>query len=162
MKIYQIAPALRLIFDEAFVDDDGVFHFDQATFDEVAGNAREKIANTGRYIREAEAEIEAMKQAENDIAHRREVKEKALERLQAMTIQAVQALGEKIEMPDIRVNVNKCPTKVDITEGVKLADRFLTVTTKTTPNKKALKDALEKGEEIEGVRLVTNYRLSIK
>ena len=160
MKIYQIAPALRLIFDEAFIDEDGVYHFDQKAFDEIAGNAREKIANCARFIREKEDGIEAMKRAENSIAERRKAEEKALVWLKQMTLSAIQELGEKVEMPDIRVSTRKSEA-VEVDEGV-LAKEWMTETITYKPNKTALKHALKNGEPVEGASLVTNYSLSIK
>ena len=70
MKIYQIPAAIRMCFDEAYVDDDGVYHFDEQTFNEVSETAEAKIANCGRYIREQESTIEAMKAAANEIWER--------------------------------------------------------------------------------------------
>lgn len=160
MKIYEIAPALRMIFEEAYVDEDAVFHFDQVAFDEIAGNAREKIANCGRFIREEEDEIEAMKRAEKAIAERRKTKEKTIERLKAMTLHAVEALGEKVEMPDIRVSTRKS-TKVEVDETMLHADWFVEKIERK-PNLRALGEALKQGVVIEGAQLVVNHNLAIK
>lgn len=160
MKIYQIAPALRLIFEEAFVDEDGVYQFDQKAFDEIAGNAREKIANCARFIREKEDGIEAMKRAENSIAERRKAEEKALVWLKQMTLSAIQELGEKVEMPDIRVSTRKSEA-VEIDEAVLSRDWYV-CKEEWKPNKTALKHALKNNEPVEGARLVTNYNLAIK
>lgn len=160
LRIYQIPFALRACFDEAFVDDDGVFHFDEATFNEVAANAEAKIANCGRYIREQENTIEAMKAAAKDILERAKAEEKKLDRLKSMTLEALQALGRPVNDPDIRVSTRKSEA-VEVDEDLLSRELFFeTVTYK--PNKTALKHALKNNEPIEGARLVTNYNLAIK
>lgn len=160
LRIYQIPFALRACFDEAFVDDDGVFHFDEATFNEVAANAEAKIANCGRYIREQENTIEAMKAAAKDILDRAKAEEKKLERLKSMTLEALQALGRPVNDPDIRVSTRKSK-KVIVDEFLLHADWFTEKVTRK-PNLTALRDALSQGVEIEGAQLSENFNLQIK
>ena len=161
MKIYQIAPALRLIFEEAYVDEEtGELIFDAQTFAEVCESAEAKIANTARYIRECEAEIEAMKQAARDIADRAKAKQNKLEWLKRTTIASLEALGRPVDEADIRVSTRKSEA-VEVDESV-LAREWMTETITYKPNKTALKHALKNGEPVEGARLVTNYNLAIK
>ena len=161
LRIYQIPFALRACFDEAYVDDDGVFHFDEATFNEVEANAEAKIANCGRYIREQENTIEAMKAAANEIWERAKAEEKKLERLKEMTIAAVEAIGHPVNDVDIRVRTSSS-VSVEITDKAALPDIWYRTTTKRAPDKVALMHALKNNELIEGARLVTNLSLQIK
>ncbi len=161
MKVYEIPFAIRSALDNAEIDLKTGEVLNAAAINEVCDNAREKIVNCARYIREQEHEIEAMKQARDAINERMEVKQKKLDWLKRMTVIGLDVLGEKVEMPDIRVS-NLSSKKVIVDDNAQLEKRFLTVTTKTAPNKKALKEAIEKGEKIEGARLVTNLSLLIK
>lgn len=161
MKIYQIAPALRLIFEEAYVDEEtGELIFDAATFAEVCESAEAKIANTARYIRECEAEIEAMKQAAKDIAERAKAKANKLEWLKRTTLASLEALGRPVDEADIRVSTRKSEA-VEVDESI-LGKEWMTETVTYKPNKTLLKHALKNGEPVEGAVLVTHYNLSIK
>lgn len=161
MKIYQIPVAIRMVFDEAFVDEEtGELIFDAQTFAEVCESAEAKIANTARYIRECEAEIEAMKQAAKDIADRAKAKQNKLEWLKRTTVASLDALGRPVEEADIRVSTRKSES-VEVDESV-LGKEWMVCKETWAPNKTALKHALKNGEPVEGARLVTNYNLAIK
>ena len=160
LKIYQIPSAIRMCFDEAYVDDDGVFHFDEATYSEVCESAEAKIANCGRYIREQENTIEAMKAAAKDILERAKAEEKKLQRLKEMTLVAIEAIGKPVNEADIRVATRKSQ-KVEVDESVLHSDWYV-VKVERKPNLRALTEALKQNVEIKGARLVTNLNLSIK
>lgn len=160
MKIYQIPAAIRMCFDEAFIDEDGVYHFDEQTFNEVSESAEAKIANCGRYIRETESRIVAMRAAAKDILDRAKTEEKKIERLKEMTISAIEALGRPVDDADIRVTTRKSES-VEVDEAVLSRDWFVCKET-WAPNKTALKHALKNNEPVEGARLVTNLSLQIK
>ena len=161
MKIYQIPSQIRQVFDNAEIDEEtGELIFDAETFAQVCESAEMKIANTARYIREQEHEIEAMKQASKDILDRAKAKANKLEWLKRTTIASIQALGKPVEEADIRVTTRKSEA-VEVDEEILGREWFFeTVTYK--PNKTALKHALKNGESVEGASLVTNYNLSIK
>lgn len=160
LRIYQIPSALRMCFDEAYLDEDGVFQFNEATFNEVCATAEAKIANCGRYIRETESTIVAMRAAAKDIMDRANAEEKKLKRLKEMTISAIEALGRPVNDADIRVTTRKSEA-VEVDEAVLSRDWFVCKET-WAPNKVALKHALKNNEPIEGARLVTNLSLQIK
>ena len=161
MKIYEIPVALRMVFDEAFVDEEtGELIIDAQTFAEVCESAEAKIANCGRYIREQEHEIEAMKKASKDILERAKAKENKLEWLKRTTIASLNALGKPVEEADIRVSTRKSES-VEVDESV-LGREWFAETVTYKPNKVALKHALKNGEPVEGAYLATNYNLSIK
>lgn len=161
MKIYEIPVAIRMCFDEAFVDEEtGELIFDAAALAEVCESAEAKISNTARYIREQEHEIEAMKEAAKNILDRAKAKQNKLEWLKRMTIASIDALGKPVEEADIRVTTRKTEA-VEIDEEVLSRDWFVRKET-WAPNKLALKHALKNNEPVEGARLVTNLSLQIK
>ena len=160
MRVYEIPAAYRMVFDESFVDDDGVVHFDQQTFDEIEDAATDKVANCGRVIREWKAQLEAMKAAKKSMEERIRSKEKQIEYLASLTIAAVQAIGHKVETPDIAVNT-RASKAVRVNEELLGAEWWTEKVTKA-PNKVAIKKAIDEGFEIEGAELVTNYSLSLK
>lgn len=162
MKIYEISSQIRAIFDDAIVDTEtGEITFDQVAFDQVSSDAKDKIANTARFLREEETEIEAMAQVIKSIKERMDTKKRKHQWLSNMALHAVQALGEKVECPDIRVSTRRSES-IEVTDNAQLEERFITTKVTREPNKRALKDAVKGGEKINGVTLVTNYSLNIK
>ncbi len=161
MKIYEIPVAIRMCFDEAFVDEEtGELIFDANAFAEVCESAEAKISNTARYIREQEHEIEAMKEAAKNILDRAKAKQNKLEWLKRMTVASIDALGKPVEEADIRVSTRKSEA-VEVDEEI-LGREWFFETVSYKPNKTALKHALKNNEPIEGARLVTNLSLQIK
>lgn len=161
MRIYQIPAAIRMCFDEAYVDEDGVFHFDETSYAEVCETAEAKIANTVRYIREQEHEIAAMKKAANEILERAKSEQKKLDRLEAMTISALEALGKPIKKADIRASITTS-FRVEVDESILHNTWYRTKPAVKEPNLQALRDALKQGVEINGARLVAHANLSFK
>ena len=161
MKIYEIPSTLRTVFDDAYVDEEtGELIFDAEKFAEVCESAEAKIANCGRYIREQEHEIEAMKQASKDILERAKAKQKKLDWLIRSTVASLNALGRPVDEADIRVSARKSEA-VEVDEAI-LGREWFTESVSYKPNKVALKHALKNGEPVEGACLVTNFNLSIK
>lgn len=161
MKVYEIAPAIRMLFDEATVDPEtGEILFDAQAYDEIVSEASEKIANCGRVLREWEAEVDAMKAAEKAIAERRKQAEKKITWLEGLTVAALEALGDKVECPDIRVSTRKS-TKVIVDEERLHLDWYKQVISRK-PNTEAIKKALKSGVAVEGAELVTCQNLAIK
>ena len=81
MKIYEIPGALRNLLDRLDADPDtGEVDGDAlAAYAEYQGQAAEKLEGTACYVRELEAEAEAIKAEEDRLAKRR----KALEKVRA-------------------------------------------------------------------------------
>lgn len=161
MKIYEVAPQFRAFFEDAEVDiETGEVVYNAEAFEELRFDAKDKIANCGRVIREWEAEAEAMKTAEKNIADRRKTLEKKIDWLKGLTLHAIEALGEKVEAPDIRVSTRKS-TKVIVDEEKLHLDWFKQVISRK-PNTEAIKKALKSGVTVEGAELVENLNLQIK
>ena len=163
MKIYAIPFEIRNLLESYQVNKETgeIENFDQAIHDQVMGDAREKIANTARFIREQEAEMKAMKEAVADINERMAQKQRNIAWLKKRSIEALLALGEKVEMPDIRVSTT-CREVVRIEDESALPDIWFKVKTEKEPDKMLIKHALKNGEIVSGARLVDNYSISIK
>lgn len=163
MKIYAIPFEIRNLLESYQVNKETgeIENFDQAIHDQVMGDAREKIANTARFIREQEAEMKAMKEAVIDINERIAQKQRNVDWLKKCSINALLALGEKVEMPDIRVSTTAREI-VQIEDESALPDIWFKVKTEKAPDKMLIKHALKNGEIVSGAKLVDNYSISIK
>lgn len=107
------------------------------------------------------AEIDAMAAEEARIADRRKDTEKRLENLESYIYMVYQAGTDPVQYAGAFTVSSRKSTKV-IVDDVFADDRFMVAKTTTTVDKKALKEALQAGEQITGAHLQTNYNLQIK
>ena len=122
-----------------------------------------KIENVACWIKELKAEAEAIKAEKLALAERQKVAENKAESLKKWLAYALN--GEKFKTAKCSVSFRKSEV-VEITdEGLnnlmKEHDELLTYKA-PEPNKKAIKDALKDGLNVEGVQLVQNTSTIIK
>ena len=125
----------------------------------------EKIENTVRYIKNLRADSESARAEASNLVERADRFDKKAEQLEAYLLSQ---LGDckKMETPlyTLKVRVSKstcCPTDEEAIQRLPRGFWNIKTTVKVTPDKKAIKAALEKGEKLEGCSIVENKRLSI-
>lgn len=154
MKIYEIPGALRNLLDRLDVDPDtGEVDGDAlVAYAEYQGQAAEKLEGTACYVRELEAEAEAIKAEEERLAKRRKALENKSERLKAYMMPAIEVMGGKVKgvMASLRISRTQAVYVFDLDA---LPDAFKHVKTTIAPDKVALKKALKAGEDIPGAAL---------
>ena len=154
MKIYEIPSTLSDLLDRLDADPDtGEVDGDAlAAYTEYQGAATEKLEATACYVRELEAEAEAIKAEEDRLAKRRKALENKSSRLKTYMMPALEAMGGKVKgvMASVRIGKSQAVTVFDLDA---LPDAFKRVVTKVDPDKVALKKALKAGEDIPGAAL---------
>ena len=125
----------------------------------------EKIENTVRYIKNLRADSEAVRAEAANLIERADRFDKKAEQLEAYLLSQL-GKCKKLETPlyTLKVRVSKstcCPTDEEAIQRLPEGFWNIKTTVKITPDKKAIKAALEKGEKLEGCSLVENRRLSI-
>lgn len=160
MKIYEIQDEWRKVLEAVMIDEETGEIFGAEALDQFQDDARAKVANCARYIREVESEIEAMKTAENAIKSRRQTKEKKIEFLKKLTLRAMEVTG-KVEEPDIRVSTRKSE-KVIVEKLEDLPPEFRNIVTEIVPMKNEIKKAIKNGVEVAGAYIEGSMSLSIK
>lgn len=125
----------------------------------------EKIENTVRYIKNLHADSESARAEAANLIERADRFDKKAEQLEAYLLSQ---LGDckKLETPlyTLKVRTTKstcCPTDEEAIQRLPKGFWYIKTTTKFTPDKKAIKAALEKGEKLEGCSIIENKRLSI-
>ena len=122
-----------------------------------------KIENVACWIKELKAEAEAIKAEKLALAERQKVAENKAESLKKWLAFALN--GEKFKTAKCSVSFRKTES-VEVTEEglsnlMKEHDELLTYKA-PEPNKKAIKDAIKDGLNVEGVRLECNTSTIIK
>ena len=119
----------------------------------------EKIEGVGLWIKNLQAEAEAVKKEKDAMAERQRRLEKKAESLKDYLAYALQ--GEKFSTPRIVMSWRKSES-VLIPDEALLDDRFVNITMIKKPDKKLIKDTLKAGREVPGAELVTKQNLQIK
>lgn len=123
---------------------------------------QEKATNYGYVIKKFEYEVDAI---DNEIKRLKELKErreKAIDRMKQSVTNAMQLYGiEKVESSFLKLSFRKSES-VEVINEAQLLPEFTTTKVTTTPNKTAIKEAIKRGEVVEGAVLVTNQNLQIR
>ena len=119
----------------------------------------EKIEGVGLWIKNLQAEAEAVKKEKDAMAERQRRLEKKAESLKDYLAYALH--GEKFSTPRIAMSWRKSES-VLIPDEALLDDRFVNITMIKKPDKKLIKDTLKAGREVPGAELVTKQNLQIK
>ena len=160
MKLYQISDAIRQALDHIELDEETGEILSADELHAVEAEAADKIEATALYLRELDAEAKAAKEEADRMFARVKSMQKRSDYLKAMLLEALHATG-KVKTARVSVSI-RTSKAIEVADGVTLPDAFVTVRTTTTPNKTALKEAIEAGADIEGVRLVERESVQIK
>lgn len=158
MSIYEIDDAIMSLVDMETGEIE-----DEKRFDELKMERSRKIENTGCYYKNLVAEATAIKEEEANLARRRKAIENKAERIKSLLAYALN--GDRFESPKVRCSYRKAKS-VQVDDGfVAWAEEHasdLLAFKEPTPNRTAIKAALEGGREIRHAEIVTNERLQVK
>ena len=139
------------------VDEEGEYIFG-AAIETLQMERHEKRRQIALYILNQKAFVEMSKIAGVKINKKIRSAENRIEYLKGILMQDLD--GEKMKEPEFCIYYKTTPDVVDIAEGTEVPDEFMRI--KKEPNKTALKEALQNGEIIEGVKLVDKVSLVIR
>lgn len=121
---------------------------------------KEKAINYGYVIRSFEYENDIIDAEIKRLKTLKEQKEKAIQKLKDAVSDAMNLYGiEKVESPALKLSFRKSES-VEISEN--LDKRFMIEKVTLQPDKVAIKEAIKKGEQVDGAVLVINQNLQIK
>jgi hypothetical protein len=160
MNLYEITrEAQELAFlletDELTPELEAALHINQFQLQEKAGNYAKVIANI-------QSDSDAIDQEIKRLKAMKESKDRAITRLkdalrEAMLVSAI----DKIESPLFKLLLRRSESvEVDIVET--LPAEFINIKNVVTADKVAIKEAIKRGENITGARLIENFNLQIK
>ena len=165
MTLYEIDSRIREILDSIYdaADENGeVGEIDLTELKELQAARETKLENIALYAKNLAVEALAIKNEENTLAERRKRLERKCERLKGILIDAMEADGnKKIWSPRFEA-VIRHSTKTEITDESEIPDRYMVTKTTKTPDKAAIKAAIEAGKKVKGAELVENSTITIK
>ena len=133
------------------------------TLDGYSADFDNKVIAIASLIRNIESTVAAIKEAEANMVARHKTLERRADWLREYVIANMVAIGkQEVDCPLFAVKTKLNPPSVQIADDADLPTRFISQKIVVSPDKKALKAALESGEEVAGVSLVRSTSLSIK
>ena len=149
--------------DEEVIDGEtGIIDTVANTLDRLDIDFKDKVDNIGCFIKNLNADIDAIKNEEKKLAERRKVKENLVERLKNYLTDNLTIAGySKFETARCALSFRKSK-QVEINENVRLPEAFIQTKVVEQPDKKALKEAIENGMLIDGVSIVEKSNIQIK
>lgn len=132
---------------------------DAEALDALVMEREQKLEGVALWIKNLDADAVSYKAEKQAFAERQAQAERQAERLREWLANALQ--GQKMKTSRVMVSF-RASKRVDIAEGAKLPEQYVTTKVTTAPDKVALKKALEAGEEIDGVALTTVSNIQIK
>ncbi len=173
MNLYDIDARLVTLIEEGFDTEDGtIFESEEElakAIDDVQLDLDTKIENIGCYIKNLEADVEALKKEEDNLKARRKSAENKIEGLKrylngylsACYANDADRAKWKFKTPKVVLGYRKS-TSVEVPDISKLDKTFLRVKTETFADKTAIKDAIKSGREVVGAYLKENINLNVK
>lgn len=136
------------------------------TLESIQGDMQEKCTNVAAFIRNTESLADQIKQAEQAMAARRKALENRADRIRQYLLENMQRTGiSKIDSPWFKIALAKNPPSVvvDDEDTLKFAHpEFVNVVTTESLDKTAIKEAIKAGQIVEGARLASSDRVTIK
>jgi hypothetical protein len=135
------------------------------TLESLGGELQVKAVSVGCFIRNLEATAAQIKDAEAQMAARRKALENRAARVKDYLHASMLVAGvDKIECALFRLSVRNNPPAVEVYDALSIPAQYMRQPElpPPAPDKKALAEALKRGEEVPGVRLTHGTRVEIK
>lgn len=165
MTLYEINDSIRAALEAIYnnVDDDGVINAgDMEALEALTIERNTKIENIALYIKELNAEAEAIKAEAAKLTKRAKAAENKAERLKNYLSVNLLSNGER-NFTTARCKIGfRSSNAVTITDEAAIPKKYITKKITTAPDKKAIKEALEAGKAIKGATLETHENIQIK
>lgn len=157
MTLFEIDKAIQDF--EFEIDEETGEILNPNALEELEMAREQKIENVGLYIKNLEAEADAVENQEKIFADRKKRIRKKIEGLKGFLGYALD--GQKFKTDKVEMSFRKSES-VHITDEYLIPDEYKLFTVVKKPDKKVLKDALKKGKEIMGVELIEKQNIQIK
>jgi chromatin segregation and condensation protein Rec8/ScpA/Scc1 (kleisin family) len=135
------------------------------TLESLSGDLEIKATNVAMFMRNLEANAEAIKAAEQQMAERRKALEKRAERIRQYLLDNMERCGIKsIECPFFKLTVRANPESLILEQDAVIPPEFIYTPEPPPPqvDKTRLKAAIKAGLAVQGARLDRKNRLEIK
>jgi len=164
MNLYKIANEYQEVLSKTFDPETGEVNENAiALLDIAKGEVKEKGIAVASYIKNLEAERNAIENAKKEMAEREKRLDNRLTYLSDYLKSNMERCGiNEISCPYFIVKIKKCPLSVDILNEDEIPDNYKKVKSVTSLDKIKLKEEILSGAVIPGAALKQNIRLEIR
>lgn len=153
MKLFEIDEALQECFD---LETGEIINVEK--FEELQLEREQKLENIACWIKNLDADAEALKTQKMAFSERQKATEAKAESLRNYLQYALQNTNFKTVNVEVKFRKTQ---KVEISDFSKLKEDFLKYS-EPTADKTAIKKAIQSGQVVEGAELIENMSMSIK
>lgn len=132
------------------------------TLEGLAGAWEDKALNVARYVRNLEAEAEAIVEARDRMERRAKAASKQAARLKAYLKAELERTGLQPKAPDLALRLQNNPPSVVLDDPTKIPKLYQRTETVTTILKAEIGAALKAGKQVRGAHLEQSTRLVIQ
>lgn len=151
--------AVKALLEDSSVPEEAI----NDTLDGLEMAVADKAHGLGAMMLEWEAYEGSVKEAADRMLARHRALRSKRERLKGYLLNCMVESGvEQIKCPEFEITVVKNPPAVEILEESDIPPAFMEVKLSKKPVKKAIKEAIQKGEDVPGAILTEGKRLRIK
>lgn len=164
MRLYDIAENIVQLINRGFVIDEetGEILLETEDLDAARISFDDKLENCALYVKNLNAESDAIKIEEKRLKERREALDRKADRLTDYMLHCMKMAGiTKKETARAAISIRKSK-RVEIDAIESIPDDYCKVKTEMTPDKNLIKKILQAGGVVQGARLVENENLGIK
>lgn len=158
----KIAEAIEKLFDSVDEETGEVDAGSAKELDELQEARNAKLDGCGAYIKNLDAEVEALKAEAKKLTERARIKQNRADRLREYVSMALTSAGQDKFESNRVVFSFRTSQQVRITSEAELPEEYWKTKTEKSPDKDAIKKALKAGQEITGAELVNNRNLQVK
>lgn len=148
---------------ESIIDNDGLLSEEMEAALQINKDQLESKSQCyGFIVRQLEGECDMIDNEIKRLEAMKKSRGKTVDRLKESVSKAMQLYEiEKIETPTLKISFRKSES-IEIEEESLIDEKYMTVKTTKTPDKKAIKEAIKAGEIVLGVTLKENQNIQFK
>lgn len=164
MKLYELSADVEAVLNGSMIVDPetGEIMFDQENLDELKMQFEDKLESCAVYVKNLDAEANAIKDEETRLAQRRKSLESRIDYMKKYMLDCMtMADVRKVDTPKALISLRESKS-VNVIDPSLLPTKYLVTKHEVNPDKKALLADLKQGEEITGAELVIKDNLQVK
>lgn len=163
-SLYEIDRDIQAFIDGLFemADENGEVDIDMDILENLKEQRQTKLENIALYIKNLASDAQAIKEEEITLAERRKRLERKCERLKGILVRSMMENNEK-ELSSARYSAKIRDSKAtEIFDMNSLPNEYLKMKIEYSPDKTAIKKAIESGTEVAGARIIVNHNLKLE
>lgn len=163
-SLYEIDRDIQAFIDGLFemADENGECDIDMDILEDLKEQRQTKLENIALYIKNLASDAQAIKEEEITLAERRKRLERKCERLKGILVRSMMENNEK-ELSSARYCAKIRDSKAtEVFDMNSLPNEYLKMKIEYSPDKTAIKKAIEAGTEVAGARIIVNHNLKLE